>query len=151
MSDYVCLDSSVLIKLLVLEEDSENAANLFEQIAANRQTVVLPDFAWAEVGTVLCKKVARKLLDSEQAEVLWEEFNRLELINYVGDRAIARTAWRIAKTENLPTLYDAAYLAVAEIVSRQSDEVCIFWTADERLVNSLSNRDNVKLLKEFTS
>ncbi|WP_449241491.1 type II toxin-antitoxin system VapC family toxin [Desulfoscipio gibsoniae] len=149
MSDYICLDSSVLIKLLVREDDSDKAAYLLDQIAAKQQTIVLPDFAWAEVGTVLRKKVARKLIKIEEAELLWEEFNSLDLIMYINDRAVNQAAWRIAKTENLPTLYDAAYLAVCEIISRQTNEICVFWTADERLVNSLKNiknRDTVKLL-----
>lgn len=45
MSDYVCLDSSILVKLLTWEEGSEAAAELMERIAASGQKVVLPPFA----------------------------------------------------------------------------------------------------------
>ncbi|WP_338835555.1 hypothetical protein [Neomoorella thermoacetica] len=56
-------------------------------------------------------------------------------------------SWDIAAKENLPTLYDAAYLAVAEITAKDSRETCEFWTADERLVNTLGERKKyVKLL-----
>lgn len=75
MNSYICLDSSVLIKLLVNEEDSDKAASLMEMVVNNRMTVVLPDFAWAEVGTVLKKKVAGGLISPEQAEIAWESLS----------------------------------------------------------------------------
>jgi len=100
-------------------------------------TVVLPDFAWAEVGTVLRNKVARKLISSEQAEIAWETFNSFGVLTFINDVVVMRAAWRIADKEKLPTLYDAAYLAVAEIISRQNGEDCEFWTADKRLANSV--------------
>ncbi len=117
-----------------------------DRVVNERMTVVLPDFAWAEVGTVLRKKVSRKLISAEQAEVAWEAFNSLGLLTFINDVSVMRAAWRIAEKEKLPTLYDAAYLAVAEIMSRQNKEVCEFWTADERLANSVSGKKYVKTL-----
>lgn len=120
-----------------------------EMVVNNRMTVVLPGFAWAEVGTVLRKKVARKLISSEQAENAWESFNSLGIITFINDMSVMRAAWRIADEEALSTLYDAAYLAVSEILSRQNGEECEFWTADKRLVNSISSKKKfVKLLGE---
>lgn len=150
MSSYICLDSSVFVKLLVNEEDSEKAALLMEMVVNERMTVVLPDFAWAEVGTVLRKKLARKLITQEQAEIAWESFNSLGIITFVNDISVMRAAWRIADKEKLPTLYDAAYLAVAESISRQNGEECEFWTADERLTNLVTHKRYVKLLKNYT-
>lgn len=98
---------------------------------------------------MLRKKVARKLLSADQAEVAWEVFNSLGILMYVNDVAVMRTAWRIAEKEKLPTLYDAAYTAVSEIISRQTNEVCEFWTADERMVNSVKGKSYVKLLHEW--
>lgn len=146
MSSYICLDSSVMLKLLVNEVDSDKAAGLMDSIVSNRQTVVLPDFAWAEVGTVLRKKAARKMITQEQAEIAWEAFNSIGILMFLNDLTIMRAAWKIASKENLPTLYDAAYLAVAEIISRQSGEVCEFWTADERMVNSIREKKFIRLL-----
>ena len=149
MNSSICLDSSVLIKLLVNEEGSDKAASLMEMVVNNRMTVVLPGFTWAEVGTVLRKKVARKLISSEQAENAWESFNSLGIITFINDMSVMRAAWRIADEEALSTLYDAAYLAVSEILSRQNGEECEFWTADKRLVNSISSKKKfVKLLEE---
>jgi predicted nucleic acid-binding protein len=133
----------------VNEEGSDKAASLMEMVVNNRMTVVLPGFTWAEVGTVLRKKVARKLISSEQAENAWESFNSLGIITFINDMSVMRAAWRIADEEALSTLYDAAYLAVSEILSRQNGEECEFWTADKRLVNSISSKKKfVKLLGE---
>ena len=48
----------------------------------------------------------------------------------------------------MPTLYDAAYLAVAEIISRQNREECEYWTADKRFANSVSGKKYVKTLNQ---
>jgi predicted nucleic acid-binding protein len=56
-------------------------------------------------------------------------------------------AWRISTEEMLSTLYDASYLAVAETVAKQSNQVCEFWTADKRLVNALGGKkEYIRLL-----
>jgi len=147
MSSYVCLDSSVLIKLLTWEEGSEAAAELMEKIAANDSSVVLPSFAWAEIGSVLRQKALRKEITAEEAEESWRIFRRLKNITYMDGEEVMNTAWRISTEERLSTLYDAAYLAVAEVVAKQSNEACEFWTADKRMVNSLSGKKQfVKLL-----
>ena len=60
-------------------------------------------------------------------------------------------AWQISCPHDLPTLYDAAFLAVAEMAAEATGEVCEFWTADERLVNSLlGSHPYVRLLASHT-
>ncbi|ACV64147.1 PilT protein domain protein [Desulfofarcimen acetoxidans DSM 771] len=149
MSSYVCLDSSVLIKLLTWEEGSDAAAELMEEIAANELSIVLPSFAWAEIGSVLRQKALRKEIMVEEAEESWRIFRRLRNITYMDDEEVMNTAWQISTEEKLSTLYDASYLAVAETVTKQSNEVCELWTADKRLVNSLKGKEYVKLLRNF--
>ncbi|OAT83681.1 type II toxin-antitoxin system VapC family toxin [Desulfotomaculum copahuensis] len=144
---FVCLDISILVKLLTWEDGSEAAADLMERIVESGQNVVLPAFAWAEVGSVLRKKTRKKEITPEEAGEAWRMFRRLRIISYLDNEKVSGTAWEIAATENLPTLYDAAYLAVAEVVAKDSG-ACDFWTADERLVNSLGDRKKyVRLLE----
>jgi len=50
------LDTSVLVKVLVEEADSDRAVALFAGTVEKQQVVVLPALAWAELGTVLQKK-----------------------------------------------------------------------------------------------
>lgn len=144
---FVCLDSSILLKLLTWEEGSEAATELMEHIVESGQTVILPAFAWAEVGSVLRKKARKKDITPEEAEEAWRMFRRLKIISYLENEKVSDASWEIAAKENLPTLYDAAYLAVAEITAKDFGETCEFWTADERLVNTLGDRKKyVKLL-----
>ena len=70
-------------------------------------------------------------------EAFWLRFCQLPGLQYLGGAAIMERAWRISCSHDLPTLYDAAFLAVAETVAEATGEGCDFWTADERLVNSL--------------
>ena len=152
MSDHVCLDSSVLIKVLTLEEESELAVQLLERIFENNQVVVLPSFAWAEIGNVLRQKVAKKEINSYEAEAAWRNFCNLRFSIYAEAEDLWNQAWSISVAENLSTLYDAAYLAVSELTVKESDiGQCLFWTADEKLVNSLQGRkDYLRLLSNFT-
>ncbi|MBE3588349.1 MAG: type II toxin-antitoxin system VapC family toxin [Thermoanaerobacteraceae bacterium] len=144
---FVCLDSSILVKLLTWEDGSEAAAELMESVVESGRTVILPAFAWAEVGSVLCKKARKKEITPEEAEEAWRMFHRLRVISYLDNEKVSGAAWEIAAKENLPTLYDAAYLAVAEVTAKDSKEACEFWTADERLVNTLGGRKKyVRLL-----
>lgn len=148
MNDYVCLDSSILIKLLTWEEGSEAAAELMERIAASGQKVILPPFAWAEVGSVLRKKAGKKEISAAEAEEAWRMFRQLKIITYLESEKVSGAAWEIAGKENLPTLYDAAYLAVAEVTAKDSGKECAFWTADKSLVESLGGRKKyVRLLE----
>lgn len=147
MSSCVCLDSSVLIKLLTWEEESDAAAELMEDIVANELSLVLPSFAWAEIGSVLRQKILRKEITTEEAEESWRIFRRLRNFNYMNDHEVISAAWRISTEEKFLTLYDASYLAVAETVTKQSNQVCEFWTADKRLVNALGGKkEYIRLL-----
>lgn len=151
MSDHVCLDSSVLVKMLTWEDGSETAARLMDRIIEDDRIIILPSFAWVEVGSVLRQKVARKEIDQGEAEIAWDKFCSLKLSAYDDDQELWSLAWSVSVAENLSTLYDAAFLAVAELATKKSGSgPCLFWTADEKLVNSLQGRkDCVRLLRDF--
>lgn len=131
-----CLDSSVLVKLLVPEEGSDEAAALVKRIISTGCRLIAPAFAWAEVGTVLRKKVKSGLISESEAEETWARFVSLS-IDYVEDASIPQMAWRICTKFDLPTMYDAAFLAVSEKAAEDSQSVVEFWTADRELVESL--------------
>jgi predicted nucleic acid-binding protein len=134
----VCLDTGVWIKFLVAEEPaelSEAAVRLVLRVLP-RERLVAPAFAWAEVGSVLRKKVRQTLLQHEEAEELWTNFGRLP-IEFVEAPALCTRAWEIAEEYALPTLYDAAFLACTEVKPAPEGTVREFWTADQELVRSL--------------
>ncbi|MDF9407139.1 MAG: tRNA(fMet)-specific endonuclease VapC [Pelotomaculum sp. PtaB.Bin013] len=147
MSNYICLDASVFIKVLVVEEDSDKAIALMRRIIQSGQLIVLPPFAWAEIGTVLRKKRRRNELAVQEADDMWLEFKQFPGIKYLSDDdVIMDRAWKISRYFDMPTLYDATYLAVAEIVEERTSEICEFWTADERLFNALDGKKKYVML-----
>ncbi|WP_238473188.1 type II toxin-antitoxin system VapC family toxin [Desulforamulus profundi] len=81
---------------------------------------------------------------------MWSGFRQLPGVEYLEDDLVANLAWKISRNFNLPTLYDAAFLAVAETVTLRTGEECEFWTADEKLVNSLNGKKGyVNLLNDM--
>jgi predicted nucleic acid-binding protein len=137
----------VFVKVLVEEEDSEKATALIQKVIQSGQLIVLPSFAWAEVGTVLRKKRRENKLAVQEADDLWLEFRQFPGIEYLSDDIVMDRTYKISRYFDMPTLYDAAFLAVAEIVEERTGENCEFWTADEKLVNSLGGKKQyVKLL-----
>lgn len=139
-SCYICLDTSILIKVLIEEEDSDKATALLQDIIENQQLIVLPAFAWVEIGSVLRKKRKRGKLAVQEADDLWLEFRQFPGIEYLNDDSVMDRAWKISRYFDMPTLYDSAFLAVAEVVAERTGEVCEYWTADERLVNLLDGK-----------
>jgi predicted nucleic acid-binding protein len=68
----------------------------------------------------------------EALEELWGAFLDLP-IRYVDTPELARKAWHIAKQNGLAHLYDCAYLSLSDGIE--------FWTADQRLANSIKDTD----------
>lgn len=82
----------------------------------------------------------------QEADDLWFEFRLFPGIEYLSDDELMDRAWKISRYFDLPTLYDAAYLAVAEVIEERTGEACEFWTADERLINSLGGKRKYVML-----
>src|SRR5579864_911112 len=130
----VCVDAGLVVKTVLPEPDSELADALFRQWAAEATQLIAPAFFEAEVDSILRQKtVLRKALTSEQAELAFARAESLSirLLSLPGQR---QRAWQIARELALPTVYDATYLALADLRG------CEFWTADERLFNAVNDR-----------
>lgn len=141
MTIYLCLDTGVWIKLLVIEELALYLAArrlLARALATGR--LILPAFAWAEVGSVLRKKIRQGAVTPDEAAAQWSRFGDLP-IEFTDSAALRSRAWEIARQYALPTLYDAAFLACAEVTAATPQATVEFWTTDEALLRSLgSNR-----------
>lgn len=140
MSKFVCLDTSVLVKFFLEEEDSDIATALIQAVIEKDQTIVLPSFAWAEFGTVLRQRQRKQALSGSEAGAVWQKFTGFPGIEYVAGNDVMKRAWSLAQDLNLPTLYDASFLAVTEIMAENSRETVDFWTADEKLVSLVGER-----------
>jgi predicted nucleic acid-binding protein len=133
----LCLDTGVIVKFLVPEEPEEfrQAATRLVHRAVTSGRLVAPAFAWAEVGSVLQKKLRQRLLESAHVDLLWRHFSDLP-IDFVEMPVMRTRAWNLARSYGLPTLYDAAFLACAEVVASHGPMV-EFWTADQVLLRQL--------------
>ncbi|MBE9037234.1 type II toxin-antitoxin system VapC family toxin [aff. Roholtiella sp. LEGE 12411] len=133
MTRVLCLDTSVWIPYLVPEVYQPQARNLVAEALSLSISLVVPAFAWTEVGSVLRKKTRMGVITTEEALGFFEDFCELP-INYIEEEAIRTRSWEIAEQYGLATLYDAAFLACAESASAE------FWTADAALVKQLIPR-----------
>ena len=86
-----------------------------------------------EVVSVLRNKVFRGELPPEAGEAAFLAFQAQE-ISLLHPEGIEEKAWRLARQWNLSTAYDAAYLALAELMNYE------FWTADRRLAATLRKK-----------
>lgn len=81
--------------------------------------LVAPAFAWTKVGSVLRKKVRLGAMTSTQAEGFYDDFCQMP-VDYLDSDTIRAKTWAIAEQFSLATLYDAAFLAVAELEEAES-------------------------------
>ena len=135
----VCLDTSVVVKYLVPDEQDEAATALVLDALRAECRLVAPAFVWAEVGSVLRKKVRAGLLQPDEARDLWIAFLALPF-EFVQSPALVARAWTIAELYGLPTLYDAAFLACAEAAPGPDWAVRELWTADRALLARLAEK-----------
>jgi predicted nucleic acid-binding protein len=95
--------------------------------------VAAPFLLADEVISVLRNKVFRGELLPEAGEAALAAFLTQE-VSLLHPHGIEEKAWGLAKQWNLPTSYDAAYLAWAELI--ESD----LWTADRRFAAGLRKK-----------
>jgi predicted nucleic acid-binding protein len=126
-SNEVCVDASLAVKVVVAEPSSDKADALFQEWADENRRLIAPAFFDVEADSIIRQKtMLRKELSVEEDEAAFERLQALPIqqISLPGQR---RRAWEIAKEFGFPTVYDATYMALAQL------RECEFWTADEKL------------------
>lgn len=133
MTSQVCVDSGVVLKLVLDEPDSDQAEALWAGwIEAGRQPVAPYLFAF-EITAVLRKHVYRGTLTDAEGRHALQQALAFDVVLLSPDGLHLR-AWSLAARFNLSTAYDAHYLALAEELG------CEFWTSDQRLYNAVQDR-----------
>ena len=126
----VCVDASIIISLVTSEAQSQKVLDLWTKWMQEDIDVVAPSLLSYEVTSALRRKVVRGIMSYEDARRSLEAFSSLD-IEFFNQSDLSLRAYDIAFRFNLPTAYDAFYLAVSEILE------CEFWTSDERLCNAI--------------
>lgn len=106
----VVVDASVVLKLLLPEERTEAVRSLWARWVEQEVEVAAPFLLAYEVTSVLRNKVFRGELPPEAGEAVFVAFLTQE-VSLLHPDGIEEKAWGLAKQLNLPTSYDAAYLA----------------------------------------
>ncbi|MEO8025828.1 MAG: type II toxin-antitoxin system VapC family toxin [Bryobacteraceae bacterium] len=143
MSDLI-LDASVIVKWVVLEDESEQADSLLADFLGARVDVHVPDLLYCEIASVLWKKVRREELSVADASRAAKQMERFPFRVYQGRDLFSRALAIGIATKR--SAYDCTYLALAE----QVDAPLV--TADERFHRALAGTgwsNRVALLKDF--
>jgi predicted nucleic acid-binding protein len=132
------VDSSVAMKWLVPEHGSDEALTIYR-----RHRLLAPELFLAECANVLWKKVARREIGAEEAQLAARilAFAEVELVSM---RTLLEASVALAVTLGHPA-YDCAYLALA------SARKCPFVTADARLLEAVARRGDADLAKRVVS
>lgn len=143
-ANEVCVDASLAVKVVVAEPDSDKADSLFEEWADAGRELIAPAFFEVETDSILRQKlIVRRELNVEQAQAAFLKLQALPIrqLSLGGQR---NRAWEIAAELGAATVYDATYLALAELRG------CEFWTADQRLFNQVKDKlSYVRLLSAY--
>jgi len=140
LNSQVCVDASLVLKLILVETDSAIAHQLWNAwIDAGVDVVAPPLFAF-EGTSVLCSKVYRGLIPPQEADLMFAALHLLG-VRLVYPEGLHQRAWELARRFNRSQAYDSHYLALAELLGLE------LWTADDRLYNAV--KDALPWVKRF--
>ena len=130
MRSSVCVDASLLIRVLVPGPYSDIAHSRMAMWLADQTAMLAPALAAYEVTSTLRRLVHLRAITPEQGDTAFQQFLLLD-IRFSNRRDMFPLAWKLAKRLNRPRAYDTAYIALARLSQ------CELWTADERLYNAV--------------
>ncbi len=130
MTPPVCVDASVVVRLLVPAPGSDAVAALWQQWMAERRRILAPSLLGYEVTNALRRyEVLGSLTPDEVSDAL-DIYRSLGLV-HVDDPALHAEALKLARRHGLKAAYDAHYLGLAR---RYGAEL---YTADACLVQAV--------------
>lgn len=135
MSQTVVIDTSLALKWITQEEDSEIAQVLLDKWISEKKVLLAPALLLYEVTNALYRKALKGIISLDDAKQGVQAILEIEMqFDYPEHAELCWKSIEIAKRFNLPAAYDAQYLALAE------NEDCELWTADTRLWNSVQGK-----------
>jgi len=129
--DYAVVDSSVVVKWLVVEPYSTEARRLLSDYQSGSLTLLAPDLLYAEIGNIIWKKHRFQGLAAADAQLIIDTFRTLSF-TITPTSLLLDDAYRLAIVHQR-TVYDGMYLALS------IREKCRLVTADEKFVNALAS------------
>lgn len=129
----VVIDASFLLKILLPEDKSVKAEELWKGWIKDSIKVVAPTLIVFEVSSVLRNKIYRGILENGDARELINQIKHLDLaLIYAED--LLDLAWEIGEMLKPSVLYDCFYIALSKFLDIP------LWTADIKLYNSAKEK-----------
>ena len=146
MRNAVVVDTSIVIKWVLEESDSDIAETLLAEWSSKGIVMLAPALLAYEVSNALYRKARKGEIPRERPKEALAEVLLTELeLDFPQDASLSMRAIELAERYNLPATYDAHYLALAE------REDCELWTADLRLWNTIKGKlDRVRWLGDYS-
>ena len=129
----ICVDASLAAKWIFPEDYSDKALALVTQSAQMGERVVAPALLSIEVTNIIRQRMLRDHLTLDEAKKLLEQFFAFA-ISITAPAALSETALTVADAHRLPAVYDAHYVALAQLLG------CELWTNDRRLLRALGGK-----------
>ena len=135
MSNTVVVDTSIVIKWVFREKDSDQAYALLEEWIDKQTVILAPGLLAYELTNVLYRKARKQeIAYTDIAPNLIKIFGTgLELDSPV-EISLSIRAAELAHQFGLPAAYDTHFLALAE------REGCELWTADTRMWRAIGGQ-----------
>ncbi|MBI2857359.1 MAG: type II toxin-antitoxin system VapC family toxin [Chloroflexi bacterium] len=134
MNEYVVIDASLAMKWVLKEPYTAEALALASEWAVTETRPAAPCLLFAEATNVLHRRALLGHISPAQAKELLAGLLDLGIEVRESPRLHVR-ALELAQQLLTPAVYDAHYLALADILG------CDLWTADERFYNSIKDRE----------
>jgi len=131
----IVVDANITVALFVNLPYSLQSEKLFRLWRTQDVQVHAPALWPVEVVSALHKMVSIGQIDSDDARLAIANLERFPIQVVLPDSALLDLSLVWAGRLNQTVAYDAQYVALAENISAQ------FWTADQRLLNSLQHLD----------
>ena len=138
----MCVDASVSVKWLLPEPNTGKALALLNAAVASGEDIIAPVLLHMEVANALRKQMVRQGLSLFGALALFQRFLQFP-VDLRSPPGLTEEALRLAATYNLPAVYDAHYLALAQHYG------CLRWTDDQRLVALASQLPFVRWIGNY--
>ena len=136
----ICVDASLAAKWIFPEEPfSAQAEALYQDTIGGAKRVVAPPLLPIEVTNIIRQRMRRgkapeeSLLSLPRAQEALDLFQAFS-VELIMPSELHQKALQLAATHDLSAVYDAHYVALAQLLD------CPFWTADQKLTNTLRSK-----------
>lgn len=129
----ICVDASLAAKWIFPEDFSDKALAMVTECAEIGERMVAPPLLSIEVTNIIRQRMLRNHLTLDEAKKLLEQFFGFAT-TIASPAGLSETALTLADAHNLPAVYDAHYLALAQLLG------CDLWTDDQRLLRALGGK-----------